>query len=67
MFYSIRSLYPKGHLVRGSTSYFTKMYSKVSNRQGVWNSAGGWKKYQKLIARGLGKTENFNSREADCF
>ena len=25
------------------------MYSKVSNRCGLWNSRGGWKKYQRLI------------------
>ena len=44
-------------------------YSKVSNSQGVWNSRGGWKKYQKLIVEGGGavgivgglrKTENLN-------
>ena len=45
------------------------LYSKVSNRQGVWNSRSGWKKYQKLIVGGIGivggleKTANFNSRE----
>ena len=39
------------------------LYSKVSNRQGVWNSRSGWKKYQKLIGGGLEKTANFNSRE----
>ena len=44
------------------------LYSKVSNRQGVWNSGSGWKKYQKLIVEGIGivggleKTENFNSQ-----
>ena len=27
-------------------------YSNVSNRRGVWNSRGGWKKYPKLIVRG---------------
>ena len=46
-------------------------YSNVSNRRGVWNSRGGWKKYPKLIvrgraggwnSRGLEKTENFNSQ-----
>ena len=30
------------------------LYSKVSNRQGVWNSRSGWKKYQKLIVGGIG-------------
>ena len=25
------------------------MYSKISNRCGLWNSRGGWKKYQRLI------------------
>ena len=29
-------------------------YSQVSNRRGVWNSRGGWKKCQKLIVRGVG-------------
>ena len=33
---------------------------------GVWNSRGGWKKYQKLIVNGgggvLAKTKNFDSR-----
>ena len=29
-------------------------YSKVSHRQGVWNSRSGWKKYQKLIVGGGG-------------
>ena len=38
-------------------------YSKVSNRRGVWNSRGGWKKYKKLIVPGGGGNENFNSRE----
>ena len=45
-------------------------YSKVSNRRGVWNSGGGWKKYKKLIVRGGGgveKTENFNNREGLAF
>ena len=41
-------------------------YSKVFNRRGLQNSRGGWEKYQKLIARGVGggvgKTENFNSK-----
>ena len=43
-------------------------YSGVSNRRGMWNSRGRWKKYQKLIVeevgivRGLEKTENFNTR-----
>ena len=37
-----------------------KIY-KISNRQRVWSSRGGWKKYQKLIvgvgwnSRGVGK------------
>ena len=29
-------------------------YCQVSNRQGVWNGGGGWKKYQKLIVWGVG-------------
>ena len=29
-------------------------YSLVSNRRGGWNSKGGWKKSQKLIAGGVG-------------
>ena len=43
-------------------------YSGVSNRRGVWNSRGRWKKYQKPIVeevgivRGLEKTEKFNTR-----
>ena len=39
-----------------------KRYPKVSNRRRVWNSRGGWKKYQKIIVRGLEKTESFNSQ-----
>ena len=30
-------------------------YSHVSNRQGVWNSRSGRKKYQKLIVGGGGE------------
>ena len=30
------------------------VYSLVSNRRGGWNSRGGWKKSQKLIAGGVG-------------
>ena len=30
------------------------LYSLVSNRRGGWNSRGGWKKSQKLIAGGVG-------------
>ena len=61
--------------------FYKNSYSKVSNRRGVWNSGGGWKKYPKLIvggggggwnSRGVGrleKTENFNSRRGllNCF
>ena len=32
-----------------------KAYSQVSNRRGVWNSRGGWKKYRKLTVSGVGK------------
>ena len=31
------------------------LYSKVSNRRVVWNSRGGWKKYQKLTVGGWKK------------
>ena len=51
-------------------------YSKVSNRQGVWNSRGDWKKYPKLIVVCLCFREivfssppraNFSSFEYLCF
>ena len=35
-------------------SQFIYHYSKVSNRRGLWNSRGGWKKSQKLIVSGEG-------------
>ena len=51
-------------------SQFIYHYSKVSNRRGLWNSRGGWEKYQKAIVGeggggsgggGLEKTENYNT------
>ena len=46
-------------------------YSKVSSRRWVWNSKGGLKKYQKLIAGALvllsSPSGNFSSFEYLCF
>ena len=30
------------------------VYSEVSNRRAVWNSRGGWKKYEKPIVGVVG-------------
>ena len=38
-------------------------YSNVSSRRWMWNSKGGWKKYQKLIVGAL----VFSSFEYLCF
>ena len=41
--------------------FFCFLYPKVSNRPVVRNSSGDWKKYQKLIVEGVGKSKKFNS------
>ena len=46
-------------------------YSNVSSRRWMWNSKGGWKKYQKLIVGALvfsfSPSGNFSSFEYLCF
>ena len=45
---------PKIYMM-GTFSTRHNEYSLVSNKRGGWNSQGGWKKCQNLIAGGVGK------------